>query len=156
MNPDACAEGVDAGMAASTKYRDVNQAIADGFVKLTDCESSPLGGMGEHWGRLDRMVDQALDVRAPEMLLYLNTAHGRELLGFEYEQTATFGGLPAWGTTHPDSPPSARPSMFGGKTFDGPMAGHTAVQPWHYDLHVFAWVKNPTGLFEPWNPAVKC
>jgi hypothetical protein len=156
VNPDACAAGVAAGMAASAKYRDVNRAIADGYVKFTDCESSPLGAMGEHWARVDRMVDPALDVRAPEILLYLNTPQGRKLLGFEYEQTASFSGLPVWGSTHPDWPVSGRPSLLGGKAFDGPMAGHSPIQPWHYDLHVYAWVKNPNGLFAQWNPAVKC
>lgn len=156
VDVDACAAGVEAGRAASAKYRDVNRAIADGYVKFTDCESSPLGGMGEHWGRVDRMVDPALDARAPEFLLYLNTAHGRQLVGFEYEQTAAFGGLPAWGSAQPPGPVSARPSLLGGKRFDGPMAGHSPIQPWHYDLHVYEWVKNPRGLFEQWNPAVRC
>jgi hypothetical protein len=156
INADVCAAGVEAGRAASAKYRDVNRAIADGYVQFTNCESSPMGAMGEHWARVDRMVDPALDVRAPEILLYLNTPQGRELLGFEYEQTATFGGLPVWGSTHPNAPVSARPSLLGGKAFDGPMAGHSPIQPWHYDLHVYTWVKNPAGLFEMWNPAVKC
>jgi len=26
----------------------------------------------------------------------------------------------------------------------------------HYDLHVWLWKKNPTGMFSPTNPTVKC
>jgi hypothetical protein len=46
--------------------------------------------------------------------------------------------------------------MFGGKTFDGPMQGHSPIQPWHYDLHVWLSVTNPSGIFAPYNPAIHC
>jgi hypothetical protein len=28
--------------------------------------------------------------------------------------------------------------------------------PWHYDLHVWLWEDNPTGLFAMFNPAISC
>jgi hypothetical protein len=28
--------------------------------------------------------------------------------------------------------------------------------PIHYDLHVWLWQHNPSGLFAPWNPDVTC
>ncbi len=38
------------------------------------------------------------------------------------------------------------PSIFG-QTFQGPMAGHVPGMPWHYDLHVWIWAPNPSGMF---------
>jgi hypothetical protein len=37
-----------------------------------------------------------------------------------------------------------RPSVFG-LPFDGPMEGHNAFMPRHYDLHVWIWHHNPSG-----------
>ena len=156
VNVETCAKDAAAARAAIDKYRDINRATLDGFVQMTGCESSALGAMGEHWARLDRMIDPTLDVTKPEILLYLPTAKGRVLMGAEYEQTALFGGLPAWGPWQPSGAVSARPSLFGGKAFDGPMAGHAPEQPWHYDLHVYTLVDNPAGLFAPWTSGVRC
>jgi hypothetical protein len=53
---------------------------------------------------------------------------------------------------------TARPQLFG-QPFDGPMAGHHPLMPemlHHYDLHVWLWKKNPSGMFSPTNPTVKC
>ncbi|WP_055526901.1 hypothetical protein [Streptomyces graminilatus] len=48
-----------------------------------------------------------------------------------------------------------RPSLFG-MPFDGPMPGHVAGMPVHYDLHVWLWKTNPKGMFARWNPTVTC
>ncbi len=51
-----------------------------------------------------------------------------------------------------------RPALFG-VSFDGPMEGHHPLLPsdlHHYDLHVWLWKENPSGLFKPINPSVKC
>jgi hypothetical protein len=47
------------------------------------------------------------------------------------------------------------PSLFG-QTFQGPMPGHNPQMPWHYDLHVWLFESNPSGLFAPFNPAFSC
>jgi hypothetical protein len=47
------------------------------------------------------------------------------------------------------------PQLFG-RTFDGPMPGHVPGMPWHWDLHVWVWANNPSGVFEQWNPAISC
>lgn len=56
-----------------------------------------------------------------------------------------------------DGPNTAtpRPYLFG-QGFDGPMAGHEPGQPYHYDLHVWAWEPNPSGMFAQFNPNVNC
>jgi hypothetical protein len=51
-----------------------------------------------------------------------------------------------------------RPTLFG-KPFEGPMMGHEPLMPaglHHYDLHVWLWKENPSGLFSPTNPSVTC
>ena len=48
-----------------------------------------------------------------------------------------------------------RPSLFG-VTFDGPMPGHNPTMPIHYDLHVWLFADNPSGMFAPFNPTLSC
>ena len=47
------------------------------------------------------------------------------------------------------------PQLFG-QTFQGPMPGHVPGMPWHWDLHVWVWANNPSGMFAQWNPALSC
>ena len=157
LDTTECVRQVAGARAATLKYRNVLVAILDGFVPMTGCEQNSTGAMGQHWVRADRVVAQGVDPSAPEILLYLPTAAGLKLVGVEYEENALVNGLPYYGLTAPDpasvSPP---PVMFGGRVFDGPMQGHTPVQPWHYDLHVWVWETNPSGLFVQYNPALSC
>ncbi len=43
-----------------------------------------------------------------------------------------------------------------GHTFQGPMPGHEPGMPWHYDLHVWVWSKNPSGDFAQFNSSLAC
>ena len=36
------------------------------------------------------------------------------------------------------------------------MPAHHPGQETHYDLHVWLWKHNPSGLFAEWNPSVTC
>ena len=158
-----CAKQLRVARDATAKYRDPQVALRDGFVP-SECEDAAsrgadpkLGGMGEHWNRVDRMADQKLDRREPEQLLYHPTPTGRRLVAVEWSIPALEGGLPHYGPQPPDpnrTPPA--PRMFGGRAFNGPMEGHLAVQPWHYDLHVWLWKKNPDGIFAQFNPRLSC
>jgi hypothetical protein len=49
----------------------------------------------------------------------------------------------------------SKPSVLG-RPLNGPMPGHHAQMPTHYDLHLWVWRDNPTGVAEDWNPAVSC
>ena len=69
----------------------------------------------------------------------------------------TTTALPYYGIAPPDqSRVSPAPVMFRGRSFDGPLAGTRAIQPWHYDLHVWLWERNPSGLFAQYNPNLSC
>jgi hypothetical protein len=135
---------------ATTKYHDMNVALADGFIPTPACVEEPgLGGMGIHFINPARLMDPAVNILEPEILLYVETENGMKLLGVEY-----FYGIGAPDTPVPDpAPPS--PVIFG-RTLDGPMEAHEPGQPPHYDLHVWIWQANPSGIFAPFNPNVSC
>jgi hypothetical protein len=135
---------------ATAKYHDVNAALEDGFVSTIECTAEPsLGAMGIHYVNIGRMLDPGLDPAAPEALLYMPSTDGPRLVGVEYFYA--IGGPDA---PIPNPAPPA-PSLFG-RTFDGPMPGHDVGQPPHYDLHVWLWQANPSGMFAPWNPSLSC
>jgi hypothetical protein len=134
---------------ATAKYHDVNVALADGFIQTPACVASPDGGMGIHFINPDRLMDPAENILEPEILLYVETADGMKLLGVEY-----FYGIGAPDTPVPNPAPPA-PILFG-RPFDGPMEQHEPGQPPHYDLHVWIWQPNPSGMFAPFNPNVSC
>lgn len=103
---------------ATAKYRDFKAALADGFAPTGPCEQTAAGAMGQHWARLDRMAIDGVDPRTPEILLYLPTASGPELVGVESEESASVGGLPYYGSAPPDqSKVTPAPVMFGGRRF---------------------------------------
>jgi len=47
------------------------------------------------------------------------------------------------------------PTIFG-QMMNGPMPGHEPGMPWHYDFHVWLWQANPNGIFEEYNPNIRC
>ena len=134
---------------ATAKYHDVNAALADGFIQTPACVASPDGGMGIHFIHPARLMDPAENILEPEILLYIETGGGMKLLGVEY-----FYGIGAPDTPIPNPAPPA-PILFG-RGFDGPMDAHEPGQPPHYDLHVWVWQANPSGMFAPFNPNVSC
>jgi hypothetical protein len=129
------------------KYRDVSVAVQEGFVATASCAAHPeLGGMGVHYVNRKRL-GQPLNERAPQILFYSRgrdgevTLNGAEFFVRDADQ--------ALGTD------SDRPQLWG-QPFDGPMPGHDAGMPVHYDLHVWTHTANPDGVFSPWNRKVDC
>ncbi|RZS79004.1 hypothetical protein EV189_3874 [Motilibacter rhizosphaerae] len=127
-------------------YKDIQKALADGYVPASECTESPAGGMGVHY-ILPARAGAPIQWDKPALLLYMPLPHGKfRLMGAEYFKADADQDL----TTDGD-----RPSLFG-RPFDGPMLGHSADMPIHYDLHVWLYQHNPAGLLEPWNPTVHC
>ena len=117
--------------------------------------------MGIHYVNYALASDLVVNELTPEILLYVPEGGGFRLVGVEYFMVAigtygTYTGpwfgmeLPAgwaWlGTT---------PTLYG-RPMDGPMEPHAPGMPWHFDFHAYIWVANPEGIFEEWNPNVKC
>lgn len=141
--------------ASLDKYQDVKVAEADGYAPASPCEQTPVnpdqtsdgGGMGVHFVNGAIMKSGVLDPAKPPILTYLPKSDGSyELLAAEWFK--------------PDADQNAatdadRPTLFG-RAFDGPMAGHAPGMPMHFDLHVWLWKHNPSGLFASWNPDVTC
>jgi hypothetical protein len=131
--------------AATAKYHNVKAAEADGYIPASPCEELPgQGAMGIHYLNPALAQDLASEPERPEVLLYLPDEHGTlKLVGVEYFQAAA-------GRTAEQAPEIL------GVTFDGPMPGHSPEMPEHFDLHVWLWTKNPSGLFAAWNSALSC
>ncbi|MFG2299140.1 hypothetical protein [Streptomyces sp. NPDC048603] len=136
-------------IAVTAKYVDEEQALKDGYVRHGECLLNPFGpgAMGYHyvkdayWGSTDPSKPTAL-VYSPE-----TDRNGKHrLYAVEWMVSDKDQDL----TTTED-----RPSMFG-LPFDGPMPGHWAGMPRHYDIHMWAYKENPSGRFHNWNPAVTC
>src|SRR5918996_3848842 len=131
---------IQALKAATARYHSFEQAERDGYTVAGEpCVASPEGTMGIHAINPALIADPVIDPLRPEILLYVPGENGKlRLVGVEYLVLDADGDLD-------------RPSVFG-QAFDGPMEGHTPTMPVHYDLHVWVWSDNPSGLFAMFNP----
>lgn len=142
--------------ASLEKYQDPVVAVRDGYFSTLGCVDYPkaggpgrvaykAGGMGIHFLN-PALVGPTPDPKRPAILLYEPDAAGKlTLVGVEWFVPLATGV-------------KERPHLFG-QPFDGPMEGHEPLLPQslhHYDLHVWLWKPNPSGLFSPTNPRVKC
>lgn len=152
---------------ATAAFHQVERAIAAGYAdpRGGHCDESAAGVMGIHSANPALLQTQALDPAQPEVLLYLPTEGGGvRLIGVEYLQPVLLRN-PDTGVVAPWFAPgpwpsnytvvTPRPQLFG-QTFQGPMPGHVPGMPWHWDLHVWVWPNNPSGMFAQWNPALSC
>jgi hypothetical protein len=132
---------------ATASYRDVDRAIAAGYVQFFGCVHEPLAGaMGTHFVNQALVADSAIDPAKPEALMYDIRPDGSlHLLGAEY---VVFKD--AWDSTHPQPP-----RLFG-RTFLTVAAPNRYGIPAFYELHAWAWKPNPTGANQDWNPKVLC
>jgi len=141
--------------AALNKYTDVSVAKAAGYAPASPCEMTPAsagaswwaGAMGIHFVNNALMKPGPLNPSKPPILVYLPTAGGGfQLVAAEYFKPDADQNVKTDGD---------RPTLFG-RAFDGPMLGHAPGMPIHYDLHVWLWKHNPSGLFAPFNPEASC
>jgi hypothetical protein len=158
---------------ATNKYKDVNVALADGYIAdpMNMCEMATMmgrpaeeGGMGIHYFRPDLLGITATEPRVdgvgthtdflqPAVLLYEPQADGSmELIAVENLVFAE-----AWHAAGNTAPP----------TFQGVVFDHMVDNPdteldeahmfqEHYDRHVWVHRENPNGVFTPFNPNVSC
>ncbi len=138
-------DDLQAAKAATARYHSIHQALAAGYLPPPPgaCVAHPtLGGMGYHFENPTLMEDNRLDPAQPEMLVYERKKNGKfRLIALEYYVEA--------------DQVTSTPVLFG-QAFDGPMPAHHPGMETHYDLHVWLWKDNPSGLFAMWNPEVTC
>ena len=161
--------------AATSKYEDVNVALAEGFIPdpsgmcviAAEVGAPPeAGAMGIHYFRPDLLgvgmppaagrlngTDGAIDPSQPEVLVYEPQTDGSMVLGaveyLVFEQPWLAGGN------------SVAPSVAGGSFFlmaDDPATEIDEAHGFepHYELHVWLYRENPAGVFAEFNPAVTC
>lgn len=119
----------------------LSAAQAAGFdTQLSPCVASPEGGMGYHWGYVER-IDGTVKWNEPETLVFVPAPHapdGVRLGAVEYVVPKA-----AWSGSEP-------PSLYGRSFTTGGPNGEL------WALHVWVGKYNPLGLFYDWNPRVSC
>jgi hypothetical protein len=160
--------------AATERFRDVNVALAEGYIRDPGniCDTAEmmgkpaeLGAMGIHFFRPDLLGISAppnprvdgngthVDFLNPAILIYEPHADGSlQLVAVE---NLVFKD--AWHAAGNEAPPS-----FHGVSYDT-MIDDPATEideahmfeP-HYDRHVWLYRENPAGVFAQFNPAVSC
>lgn len=141
---------------ATAAFHDPAAARAAGYIPTQDCVAVPgLGVMGQHWVNpgLFTADPSSLDPAHPQALLYVPTANGVRLVAVEYIVFAP-GQQPS---TNPEQVDPNGPALFG-QHFNGLMAGHFPGMPTHWDMHVWIWAHNPSGVFAQFNSsaAISC
>jgi len=160
--------------ALTERYRDVNAALADGYVRDpgNTCETADMAGrdradgaMGIHFAHMERLGITAppnpkvdgngthTDFRKPAVLIYEPQADGSlELVAVE---NLVF--LKAWEDAGHAAPPTflghAYNRMVDDPNTEVDEAHHFAP---HYDLHVWLYRENPKGMFTQFNPKASC
>jgi len=140
--PTGLGDAVDRDVAkirdATARFKTTEAAQAAGYRLDGGCiQHQPDGAMGYHF-KDSALVDTALDVERPEVLVYEKKADGTfKLNGVEF-----LVPISAWTSAEP-------PRVMG-----QPLKKAEGLGIWY--LHVWTWERSASGLFADWNPSVKC
>jgi hypothetical protein len=123
---------------AISKFKSTGAAEAAGYKQVTGCvQHQPAGAMGYHFQN-NELLDTTLDLEHPEVLVYEKMPDGSfQLNGVEF-----LVPISAWKSAEP-------PRIMGQALIKADPIGF-------WFLHVWTSKPNPSGLFAPWNPDVKC
>lgn len=133
---------------ATAHFKNISTAQNEGWVAATPCVSGPTAGaMGVHFVLPARVGDGQIDGDEPEALIYEPLSSGAmRLVGVEFLVIAA-----DWTSKHPGTAPNV----------DGHLMHYVGEPnryglPAFYELHVWAWERNPDGYFSDWNKLVTC
>jgi hypothetical protein len=131
---------------ATRPFQDVNAAFAAGYASMGTCVSGPEeGAMGIHYPNGALIGDGVLDAMRPEVLMYEQRNGRLRLLGVEFIVLAQ-----QW-----DAANAGLPMLMGQHLHYVGSPNRYRLPPF-YELHVWAWKDNPSGMFVDWNPDVSC
>jgi len=137
---------VEAVRRATERFKDVAVAQAAGYGLFHGCVSGPQeGAMGIHFVNGDLVGDGELDPAQPEALIYEVRGGRLRLVAVEYVVIAE-----TWDAIN------TTPPVLMGQVFHFNSSPNRYRIPAFYELHVWAWKGNPSGLFVDWNPRVSC
>jgi hypothetical protein len=140
--PSSYGEAVDRDIMtirnATVQFKTTEAAQAAGYKQVTGCvQHQPAGAMGYHFQN-NSLLDATLDLEHPEVLVYEKMPDGTfQLNGVEF-----LVPISAWKSPEP-------PRIMGQD-----LTKVDSIGFWF--LHVWTWKPDPSGLFAPWNPDVKC
>jgi hypothetical protein len=134
---------------ATQRYLNINTAFADGWVTATPCVSGPdTGAMGVHLVLQSRIASGETNGTEPQALIYEPKSDGSmRLVGVEFIVLAS-----VWSGSHPAG---SVPAVEGNLMNYVPAPNRYGL-PAFYELHVWAWERNPQGSFADWNTQVSC
>ena len=141
-----------AARKATLPFTELQNALAANYTKFPDQHGDCVaqegqGGMGIHYLTATLLNDAELDPLRPEFLVYEQKAGGKhELVALEYVVFA-----PWWDALHPQPP-----VLFGHPLHLVRTPNRYGTPMPFYELHVWLWEHNRNGLFNDWNPAVRC
>lgn len=141
VTPPAYLDTLTKSWRALQPYISGMKAKEAGYTNTEKCVMGDGGGYGVPFVNED--VSSPTDPTKPPVLLYrLTSSWGYRLLGAEWYV--------------PVDQVESPPSMFGQEFTEMPGHSPKMDQPRHYGLHVWSFSANPKGLFEPYNPAIRC
>jgi hypothetical protein len=170
----AVGPGIEEVRAATSRFRDVNVALAEGYVRepadichTAEMMGSPAehGAMGIHFARMDLLgitgppnprvtgTGTHTDFLQPAVLLYEPQEDGSlELVAIE---NLVF--IEAWYAAGHTAPPSFEGVPYD-RMVDDPNTELDEAHEFepHYDRHVWLYRENPRGMFAQFNPSVTC
>jgi hypothetical protein len=131
---------------ATARYHRVDAALADGYVLASECEAIPDGGIGVHY-RKSALFDVVVDPAQPELLVYEPQQND------DLRLVAVAFVVPAapWDPTH------SAPPLLDEQVFEDKRIPDWSSPPFPtYELHVWVWQHNPSGIYATTNPTVSC
>jgi hypothetical protein len=144
---------VSAVRKATERFKYESVARSEGWVPATPCVSGPnSGAMGVHYVNFALVGDGVLRADQPEALIYEPTAGGGlRLVGVEFIEIAD-----VWNTKNKDAQGNPLQPRLDGHLLNLVTAPNRYTLPAFYELHVWAWERNPNGSFADWNTGVSC
>ncbi len=141
---------------STAKFHRLDAAMAAGYMWSDHCVAHPfLGAMGHHVGNFNLVMNGDVDPSNPDVLLY-EVKNGKvQLTGVEFLIPAHVwqgDGIPMLGNVPYDAHLEVQCDENGENCFN--VKGGPPFP--HYQLHVWVWKNNPSGMYFPFNPNVSC